>query len=814
VAKLAVAVDQAERLFSEADPGVAAGFAALLLRLADSGLAFVLTVLRDNAYGAFQSRPPLLTLLERGDTLNLVPPDATELESIVLLPVAACDPPLRFEDGLAARLATDAAGGDALPLLQVALARLYEAQDRRGDGVLRAADYPGMAAAVTATADEAMQGLPDAALEALVGALVSDVTPDPEPVAAIVPLHRAAFVDGHPDRDRLLDAFIEARLLSASGDTVRPTHEALLRIWPRAVALVRELGPLLRARHMLEPMAREWDAAAEAEKPRHLDIAPATLSGALALRGRLDVMPVVAAFIAACEAAAEARRLRETRAQRRRIAALTGGLALALSLAGLAGWQWREAGRERDIAATERDKAEQALNSATDAANTMVFDLAQKFRTNGRIPVDVTRDILEQATKLQERLTAIGHPNAALRRSQAAALSEEVDTLLDQSLAQEALAAARQSRDIFQSLADAEPASSDYQRQLSVSLEKLGDVLVAQGNLAEALQSYRASRDIRERLAKSDPGNAGWQRDLSVSLNKLGDVLVAQGNLAEALQSYRADLAITERLAKSDPGNAGWQRDLSVSLDRVGDVLVAQGNLAEALQSYRTSRDIRERLTKSDPGNAGWQRDLSVSLDRLGNVLVAQGNLAEALQSYRASRDIRERLAKSDPGNAGWQRDLSVSLQKLGDVLVAQGDLAEALQSYRASHDIRERLAKSDPGNAGWQRDLSVSLDRLGDVLVAHGNLAEALQSYRASRDIRERLAKSDPGNAGWQRDLAVSYAKIANVSIKAGETAEARQALAAGRAVLLQLLAQHPDHPQWKQDLAWFDRTIASFGK
>ena len=99
-------------------------------------------------------------------------------------------------------------------------------------------------------------------------------------------------------------------------------------------------------------------------------------------------------------------------------------------------------------------------------------------------------------------------------------------------------------------------------------------------------------------------------------------------------------------------------------------------------------------------------------------------------------------------------------------------------------------------------------------MLVAHGNLAEALQSYRASRDIRERLAKSDPGNAGWQRDLAVSYAKIANVSIKAGETAEARQALAAGRAVLLQLLAQHPDHPQWKQDLAWFDRTIASFGK
>ncbi len=757
VAKLAVSLDQAERLFTEAAPATAAGFAALLLGLADSGLAHVAIVLRGDAYARFQGVAPLLTLRERGATLDLVPPDATELESIVLGPVATCEPALAFEDGLAARLATDAAGGDALPLLQVALARLYEAQDRRGDGVLRAADYPGMAEAVSQTAEAAMVGLPDAPLEPLVAALVSDVTPDL--VATIAPLHRPTFETGHPERAGLLDAFIDARLLTASGDTVRPTHEALLRIWPRAVALVKELGPLLRARHMLEPLAREWDAAAEAVKAGHLDIAPATLSAALQLRGRLDVTPVLTAFIAACAAAAEARRRRETSAQRRRVAALSGGLVVALGLAGLAGWQWRDASRQRD-------KAEQALTSATEAANTMVFGLAQKFSDNGRIPVDVARDILDQATKLQERLNALGPPNPALRRSQATALSQKVNTLLAQGLTLDALAAARQSRDIMQSLADAEPANTDWQRELSVSLNKLGDVLTEQGNLPEALQSYRASRDIFERLAKSDPGNAGWQYDLGTSNERIGDVLMAQGNLPEALQSYRARHDIVERLAKSDPGNAGWQRDLSVSWNKLGDVLVAQGTLPEALQSYRAGLAITERLAKSDPGNAGWQRDLSVSLEKLGNVLVAQGNLAEALQSYRDSRDIADRLAKFDPGNAGWQRDLSVSLEKLGDVLVAQGNLAEALQSF-------------------------------GD-----------------SRDIRERLAKSDPGNAGWQRDLSLSYAHIATASLEAGQTAKARAALTAGRQIVVQLLAQHPDHPQWKQDLAWFDSNISGIGK
>ena len=86
-----------------------------------------------------------------------------------------------------------------------------------------------------------------------------------------------------------------------------------------------------------------------------------------------------------------------------------------------------------------------------------------------------------------------------------------------------------------------------------------------QGNLPEALKSFRDGLAIRERLAQADPGTAGWQRDLSVSYERVGDVLVAQGNLPEALKSFRADLAIAERLAQSDPGNAGWQFDLVVS---------------------------------------------------------------------------------------------------------------------------------------------------------------------------------------------------------------------------------------------------------
>ena len=73
----------------------------------------------------------------------------------------------------------DAHGGDALPLLQMTLQRLFDAEAQRGDGVLRFADYPGMDGAVARTAEEAVAGLDAralAALPALITASLRDVT--------------------------------------------------------------------------------------------------------------------------------------------------------------------------------------------------------------------------------------------------------------------------------------------------------------------------------------------------------------------------------------------------------------------------------------------------------------------------------------------------------------------------------------------------------------------------------------------------------------------------------------------------------------
>jgi predicted negative regulator of RcsB-dependent stress response len=232
-----------------------------------------------------------------------------------------------------------------------------------------------------------------------------------------------------------------------------------------------------------------------------------------------------------------------------------GAVVVALVALGLAGW----AEINRRDAQAQRKRAERTLALATETANGLVFDLAQKFRNVTGVPTATIKAILDLATQLQDQLLGSEESNPELRRSQAASLEEKADLLLALGDTQSALAAAQQARDIGLALLASEPDNRERLRDLAVSYTKVGDVLISQGKPGEALKSYQAALAIAERLTKSDPGNALWQSDLVVSYVDVGDVLIRQGDPAEALKSYQASLAIAERLAKSDPGNAEWQ---------------------------------------------------------------------------------------------------------------------------------------------------------------------------------------------------------------------------------------------------------------
>ncbi len=871
-ARLLLGIDQAERLFAEAAPAVANSWSALLAAMVRQRLATVVMALRSDAYAGFQEVDALVGLRQDGATLDLLPPSAAELEAIITGPVAACAPPLAFEqrDGrsLAAGLAADARGGDALPLLQVSLARLYAAEAARGDGVLRFADYLGMDDAVTRTANDALATLDEPAraeLPALVAGLVADVVTDPrtgQPTPLASALDRAAFERDSAPRAALVAAFVAKRLLTTEGALVRPVHEALLRIWPQAVAIVADTAALIRVRRTLEPLVRDWTEA-EA-KQSHLDLSPALLDGAQGLLARFgaDLPAAMREFIAQAADADAARRDRERAEQERRIRDVEAlaaarrrttqrtraGLAAAVVLAALAGWQWREAGQQRD-------RAQRSLTLATQTANKLVFDLAEKFSYVVGVPVATVKDILDRARQLQDQLLASGESTPALRASQAGALVETSRTLRTLGDTNSALATARQAQDVAQSLAAADPGSAAFQHGLALADTEIGDALRAQGDMPAALASFQAAYAINEKLvkagnydyaedflnaflrlaqtyglkgdlaseliyyqdalklaedeAKANPASAYWQLTSAMMHQEIGDVIRSQGNLPAALTHYEADLAISRHVADADPANAAAQGDVAAAYERIGDVQVAQGSRPAALASYQAAFAVSDLLARMDAGNTVRQRNAAYDRSRMAGVQLSQGDVPAALSNSEAVRAIRERLVSIDPSNTGFQSDLSESLRQVGAAQRMKGDLPAALASYQAAIAISSRLAATDPANGLWQSGLASSEAGLGDVQVAQGDLGAALTSYQAALSVGIGMAGLDATNAELQHELADLHENIGSARFLQGDQAAALTALQASYAIKSRLLAANPTSPVRQNELALLDSLV-----
>jgi tetratricopeptide (TPR) repeat protein len=772
---LVLLIDQFEELFAgSASEAERSAFIDLIAELAGTGRIWVAVTLRADFYARMLDQPALKKLKELGATYDLAPPGPVELAEIVRAPAEAAG--LVFEtdaasgERLDARLLRDADRPDMLPLVQLALSRLFEGREAVGsDTVLPLRVYDslgGLKGIVNEAGERALASEGDAVIARLPLLLRQLAVPAHEQdgigkgalTIRAVPLAQVA-PDGDEPAHKLVAALIDARLLTTAGtdadSQVRLTHQRVLEDWSRARTIVAESADFYRIRADLEESRRKWEAGkhrSELLLPRGLPLAEAA---SIVGKYGSELTPEALAYV-------RASRQRAQRAQMLGwgLAAFFFVLAMAATGAGVLAY------REQQAALRARQQAEATLAAATQTANGLVFELAQRFIDTVGVPAALIKDILGRALTLQHELAKTGQVTPDLKRSESGALSVTVYTLL-----------------------------------------RIGDT-------SGALNAAEQAREIDADLVAGNPNDPDRQRALSHSNNLVGDVEMAKGDLAQGLIAYQSALAIRERLTKSDPGNPYWQNDLASSYDHVGDAQNAQGDLAAALKSYRASLAVIVRLTQSYPDISELRHPLAVSANRVANAQEAQGDLAGALTSYQALVAYMRRLAQSDPSNASWQLDLATSYANVGDVQVAQGDLAGALKSYGDRLIILQRLTQSDPDNADWQHDLSLSYAKVGDVQVAEGDLTGALKSYGDGIAIMQRLAQSDPGNADWQHDLAVSYGKLAGVYRRSNDPDTVLATLRKGEAIMVRLVKFSPDNAGWKRELAWFDNQIATLGK
>jgi WD40 repeat protein len=327
-----VVIDQFEELVTLTGPREQQEFLALLRGAMDedSPLWAVATI-RSEFLSTAPDRAGFAEAVE--DCVIVEPFSPTRLPEIIQRPAQRAG--LDFEPGLVERMVSDAAGGDALPLLAYTLRELYE---RSGpDGRIGSTDYDSVGGVVGAlqrradqlVADLTRRGHGDHILPTLLK--LATIDGESEPIRRRLP--RAELT---PDEDAVVSAFVDARLLTSgiagmAGATVEVAHEALLRRWPPLRAAIEESRASLRMRSDLERLAADWDRASGDES--YL-LRGARLANAdeWAAGHRDEIAGLEHRFLEASRSLAS-RELDSARRTNRRLRLLAGGLAVLLILA-------------------------------------------------------------------------------------------------------------------------------------------------------------------------------------------------------------------------------------------------------------------------------------------------------------------------------------------------------------------------------------------------------------------------------------------------------------------------------------------------
>ena len=383
-----IVVDQAEELITRTGPDEQARFLHLLDDALDSddGL-WVVTTLRSEFLSRAPERAGLVEVID--DDLIIEPLGRGRLAEVITGPARRAG--LDVEPGLVERMVDETTGGDALPLLAYTLHELAA----RADGIITAADYDALGGVVGAlqrradrlTDDLTRRGhgpliLPT--LTKLAGLGVDDL-----PVRRPVP--RSTLT---ADEVTIVDAFVEARLLTSRGDErsaeamVEVSHEALLRQWEPLRQAVEDSRDSLRVRADVGRAAADWQSGGR--DPSYL------LSGnRLALVADWaehhpdDVDPPDAEFLAASRSAA-ARAMDIVQRDNRRLRWLSVGLAVFLAVALVAGvlavLRGREARTQADLAAARQllAEADQISDSQPDASLLLTVEALRRVPEDGR----------------------------------------------------------------------------------------------------------------------------------------------------------------------------------------------------------------------------------------------------------------------------------------------------------------------------------------------------------------------------------------------------------------------------------------------
>lgn len=329
-----VVIDHLEQLLSATGTASDAGERiASFARLAELPDVVVVLGLRADLYARALSEPTMLPLLRHQFPVG--PMTSDQLERVVEQPARLANKPPEagFVDLVLADLGVERAGDTVvLPLLSHALLMTWEKSGNRGltHEAYRAAG--GISGAVGATAEAAYASLDATGQDSAHRLFESMVIRDPEDLL----IRRSvdyADIEDDPGLVDAAEAFVSARILTASESSYAIAHECTLQIWARLADWLAEDRDAARVRRQIASATTNWVEHGKADDAL---IRGTLLDAAEALcADRRTALTASERELVARSAEAQAATLRSQRLAARRLRGLTAaalGLALVASV--------------------------------------------------------------------------------------------------------------------------------------------------------------------------------------------------------------------------------------------------------------------------------------------------------------------------------------------------------------------------------------------------------------------------------------------------------------------------------------------------
>lgn len=387
---LVLLVDQFEEVFTLCEDDRERGaFVRVLHSLAACATTAVVIGLRADFCGHCLGHPELVEVFTHG-LFALGPMSEGQLRRAISEPAARAG--LTLEVGLVELLLRDlgdrsAAHAGSLPLLAHALLGTWQ---QRSGRTLTVAYYEmtgGIHGAVARTAESVFARLEPAERRIARHLLIRLVhIADGEGAQTRRPVERDRLLRQVADPGaggRVLDAFIEARLVTADGASVEITHEALLRAWPRLREWIESDRAALVVRQRVSDAGAEW---VRGGRDPSLLFRGSRLAGVREWVERQDpsqLGPEEREFIAACEAEEERRSRavrRQSRIRRALVVTLAGLLAVALAAGALA-FQQRSQALDQGRTAQSQAMAVRSRSLAAGQPEASMLLAAAAYRT-------------------------------------------------------------------------------------------------------------------------------------------------------------------------------------------------------------------------------------------------------------------------------------------------------------------------------------------------------------------------------------------------------------------------------------------------